>query len=295
MKRIMLMAFAVALLTLSVPALADISVDLIADGGDTRFDAGDVDVTSDGTTLTVRITVNQAVDPWELVESHVHVAETAAEVPQKNGNPKPGKFDYCELDPEATTVTPLVHEYTIPYALAEGATVVVAVHAAIEWLEVLGVPDDDPDRPELDPDDILHEETGWGDGADFPGKNWAMYIEAQLVCAWDVTGDWILAVNTGTYVHEMTIQVQQIDGTISGIGRYPAGGPYTITWTMTGNVSGSSISMLLVYDSSTYTALLTGTIAEDGSMSGGAGTGGVDNWETTSGEATRVCTLQLSP
>jgi len=61
--------------------------------------------------------------------------------------------------------------------LAAGQSVVIAVHAAIEYVEVVGVPDDSLGRPLDDPADILYEETGWGAGTDFDGKNWAMYIE----------------------------------------------------------------------------------------------------------------------
>jgi hypothetical protein len=299
MKKIIFTAFAVALLTLTVPSLADISVDLIADGGDTRFDAGDVEVTSDGTTLTIRITVNQAVDPWELVESHVHVAETAGQVPQKNGNPRPGKFDFHDDDPEATTVTATVHEYTIPYSLAESESVVVAVHAAIEWLEV--TPDPDGTGPEPDPPDILHEETGWAEGTDFPGKNWAMYIEGELACEWDLTGVWELRFVYGSnYDHDMTVTVHDVwgDGSFVGTGGYPAGGSYSITWTVDGSVSDDAVEFTITYDPpSTYEVDAVGTIAGDGTMGGtwSSNIGQSGNWMSISGAAMQTCTLQLLP
>ena len=174
MKKTVLAIAALGWLTLSAPAWADITVDLIADGGEIGFDAGDVVISSDGTNITVTIT---SAAPWLLAETHVHVAATAADVPQKNGNPTPGKFDYDEESAEAEIVSATEHVYTIPYALADGDSVVIAVHAAIEWLEVVGVPDDSIDRPLDDPADILHEETGWGNGTDFLGKNWGMFIE----------------------------------------------------------------------------------------------------------------------
>ncbi len=177
MKKSMLAVAVFGLLTLSAPAWADITVDLIADGGDVGFDAGDVVVSYDGANIVVTITADQSVDPWVLAETHVHVAATAADVPQKNGNPTPGKFAYNQDSAEAEAVSATQHVYTIPYALVAGQSVVIAVHAAIEWLEIVGVPDDSVDRPLDDPADILHEETGWGNGTDFDGKNWAMYIE----------------------------------------------------------------------------------------------------------------------
>ncbi len=172
MKKSMLAVAAFGLLILSAPAWADITVDLIADGGDVGFDAGDVVVSYDGANIVVTIT---SAAPWLLAETHVDVAATAADVPQKNGNPTPGQFAYDEED--ATSVTDTVHVYTIPYTLAAGQSVVIAVHAAIEYVEIVGVPDDSLDRPLDDPADILYEETGWGSGTDFDGKNWAMYIE----------------------------------------------------------------------------------------------------------------------
>ena len=175
MKKTLIAALAFVFMMMIGTASA-IEVDLIADGGSfaTAFDAGDVEVTSDGTNLTVTITVNQAVNPWELVESHVHVAADAADVPQKNGNPRPGKFDYADSDPEATTVTPTVHEYEIPLgAIDDEEPFVVAVHVAIEWL-------DEGESAETF-DDTLYEESGWGEGPDFDGKNWAMYILVEPV------------------------------------------------------------------------------------------------------------------
>jgi len=307
MNKTLLAALALAVLLMTGTASA-LTETLIADGGDTRFDAGDVEVTSDGTTLTVRITVNQAVDPWELVESHVHVAGTAEQVPQKNGNPRPGKFDYHDDDPEATTVTVLVHEYTIPLAdvgLVEKDPFVVAVHTAIEWLEIT------PPVGDLDPPDILHDETGWADGEDFLGSNWAMYIdikESDWVVSWDVRDNWTLAVSVtvgpspgGTYVQYENITSQDfVTGNFSGTGDdSPAPGPFT--WNIVGNVTGSNINWTrpgqLPVPSPGYISTFTGTIAGDGSMSGTW----FDNlipvsqsghWNTTSGTATPLaCTL----
>lgn len=288
MKKTLILGLALAVALMVGPASA-LTVNLIADGGDvlTAYDAGDVELSYDGTNLTVIVTVDDTIDDSVvLAETHVHVFTDDVDftdIKLKRGGPSPGKFDYSESDPEATIDSPIQHTYTIP--LTSTGEEKIAVHASIDYIEYVNGVDD----PQADPstwDDIYYDETGWAIGEDFPGSNWAMYIDLPWeVSAWDVTGDWILEVNTGTYVHEMTIEVQQEDGTISGIGRYPAGGPYAITWVMTGNVSGSIISMLLDYDGSTYTALLTGAIAADGSMSG-TGTGGVVNWETTSGEAT---------
>ncbi len=166
MNRAMLVAAALVGLTLSAPTWA---VDLVADGGDgAGFVAGAVDIAYSGADLFVTIT---SLDPWTLAETHVDVAYDAADVPQHNGNPAPGRFAYAEETPGT------MHQYTIPCPYVEGRKVIIAVHAAIEWLEVVGVADDDPLRPLDDPADILHEESAWGDGTGFGGRNWGMYIE----------------------------------------------------------------------------------------------------------------------
>lgn len=67
--------------------------DLIADGGSstTAVDAGDVLVWNDATNLYVKYV---ATPGWCITATHLHVAITVDEIPQKNGNPIPGLFDY---------------------------------------------------------------------------------------------------------------------------------------------------------------------------------------------------------
>lgn len=97
-------------------------------------------------------------DGWYLIESHVHFATSLDGIPQKNGNPIPGKFDYkMEHDPE-------VLEYTYEMDLngLEPGTIYIATHADVLLLDQQG--------------EIIQEETAWGDGEDFPGANWATYF-----------------------------------------------------------------------------------------------------------------------
>jgi hypothetical protein len=99
-----------------------------------------------------------------------------------------------------------------------------------------------------------------------------------------LTGTWLLSVNGGTYMHDMFVITQNPDGTMSGHGRYPAGGPtysYPYNWNMIGQLTGNAISMTITYQDG-YTAAISGTIASDwNSMSGSAGTGGVTDWSAT--------------
>ena len=56
------------------------------------IDAGTVTVSNDDTSLYVTYS---AVDPWWLSETHLHVADSEAGIPQnRKGNPVPGNFQY---------------------------------------------------------------------------------------------------------------------------------------------------------------------------------------------------------
>lgn len=110
---------------------------------------------------------------------------------------------------------------------------------------------------------------------------------------WEINGNYVLSFNyLGTpYVHDMTVTTTS--GTFSGTGAYPSGGPYVITWTITGTISGSSISFHIAYDGSSYYVDAVGTIAGDGTMSGtwnNASQSGT--WTATSGVAVHpTCTV----
>lgn len=123
------------------------TVDLIA--GKT-YDAGDVNVSRVGNYLFV--TYN-AAEGCLLSETHLAVGDDLADIPQANGNPIPGQF-------ENTTVhMPPVPSF--PYVIDASqwgtpTTLYIAAHAKV----VCGD----------------YQETAWGEGLDFPGKNWATYF-----------------------------------------------------------------------------------------------------------------------
>lgn len=134
-------------------------------------------------------------------------------------------------------------------------------------------------------------DVGWGSHPNEVPK----YVAFQDVISvyqrsWNVTGVWVLQFDhLGTkYNHDMSIATQT-DGSFTGTGAYPAGGPHTITWTVTGTVSNDAVSMTISYDSpSTYVVTASGTLAGDGTMSGtwssNIGQSGI--WMSTSGQAT---------
>ncbi|MFC1866088.1 rhodanese-like domain-containing protein [Chloroflexota bacterium] len=110
----------------------------------------------------------------------------------------------------------------------------------------------------------------------------------------EFAGTWLLSVNDGTYMHDMFVLdltttgspvSSSYTGHITGIGGYPAGSgptyPYPYNWALEGTIIASDISMTIYYENS-YVATFTGAIDPDlNFMSGGAGTGGVINWEAT--------------
>ena len=142
---------------------------------------------------------------WVLTETHLAVATALEDIPQKNGNPIPGKFPYqccynedevkwifqiknggapgatCDADGN-TNATLTEVEYIIPLSeIGDGVDceelLYIAAHASLLNLDnVVGfVPDTG--------DPIYQEETGWGDnGLGFPGKNWATYFEYSVQC-----------------------------------------------------------------------------------------------------------------
>jgi hypothetical protein len=171
----------IVVVSLMLTAQASHAADLISDGGGgAGDDIGDVTITNNGN-LEIKVTLasdavveyhNEAgdliakLDSLGIVEAHIHVADSADEIPQTgSGNPRPGKFDH-----KAEYASPGVQEHVLSLdALTPGDTVYIAVHVAVEgtYTQLIG-------EAPLDPPD---EESAWGDGEDFSGKNWAMYIE----------------------------------------------------------------------------------------------------------------------
>jgi hypothetical protein len=108
---------------------------------------------------------------------------------------------------------------------------------------------------------------------------------------WDISGEWIIAVNSGTYLHDYTFSMTSLeDGTFTGFGGYPSGAsPYIYDEiVIDGMINGNSISFKAIYyqggNPTGYSWTTTGTIDSSGEMSG-TGTSGVNEWHSTSGSA----------
>lgn len=148
-KKLITPAFCVLFVVAYAPpavAQCPFQTDLIAGQ---HTDAGDVLVWIEDCTLVVKYVASGC---WRITETHLHVAADLAGIPQtKKGNPIPGQFDYQGSHPSVTEVT-----YQIPLGSLCGGSVCIAAHAVVMCGD--------------------QEETAWGDGIDFPGRNWAMYF-----------------------------------------------------------------------------------------------------------------------
>lgn len=105
------------------------------------------------------------------------------------------------------------------------------------------------------------------------------FISQQATAAdptFNATGAYVLQFeySGSNYSHDLTL-VQDYDGSLTGNGGYPVGGPYSYEWELTsGSVSGNAIEFTADYtvgaDALTplTTLNVTGTIAMDGSIAG---------------------------
>jgi len=126
------------------------------------IDVGTVTVENDGVELCVRY---ETSGDWTLVESHLDIRLTPGDIPQnKAGNPKVGNFAYKHSNLGGVTVD----EYCFlldELGYTTGTELFVAAHAVVKRV-VDGRP--------------VQEETAWGEGPQFPGNNWAMYLGHHL-------------------------------------------------------------------------------------------------------------------
>lgn len=120
-------------------------------------------------------------------------------------------------------------------------------------------------------------------GDQLPGVNFKEDCSGNLL-----TGPWRLGVNNDAYVHDMFIDTLSTSGAITGHGGYPANSgwiypnyPYPYNWTMTGTLSGNTITMIITYQDNVYTSTITGTINSSWNSMSGTGTSGVISWTAT--------------
>lgn len=120
-----------------------------------HIETGAVEVSNDEDNLYVTF---HTFDGWILGETHVAMGATSEELPQTpSGNPIPGQFAFSSTHEDAVT-------YTYVISLGEAAAgddLYVAAHAVMRLRSG---------------DNLVQEESAWGQGPGFPGANWAMYF-----------------------------------------------------------------------------------------------------------------------
>jgi hypothetical protein len=123
------------------------------------IDVGTVTVYNDQDMLYMEI---QTTGRWVLTETHVAVAPTLDGIPQTgSGNPKVGQFLLSAI--HNPPITNFVHRISLTeYGYVPGQTLFIAVHAKVSRLDAGG--------------HVVQRETAWADGLDFPGANWATYL-----------------------------------------------------------------------------------------------------------------------
>ena len=138
--------------------------DLIIGGGAkaSAKDIGDVEIWNDRDFLYVKYVISYP--DWCIMQTHLEVATSLSAIPQKKGNPIPGKFEYID---KHDCVSEFV--ITIPLTWAPGTELFIASHAVVRTAVPIG---------NLIP--IYLYETVWGFGSRFPGKNWATYIKYRI-------------------------------------------------------------------------------------------------------------------
>lgn len=128
-----------------------------------HIDVGTVTVWNDTDNVYIKY---ETKDNWVITETHMATALSLAGIPQtKTGNPKVGNFPYNDQhSPPVTEYTYVVNYKDAGYA--PGNILYIATHAVVKLLNENG--------------EIIQEETAWGNGEGFPGKNWAMYFTYEI-------------------------------------------------------------------------------------------------------------------
>lgn len=138
--------------TASATEMNCLTVNLIAGQ---YYNAGSVNIEMIGDNIVITYSADEG---WTIKATHLSIGNCEeGSIPTTNsGNPQIGRFEYQTSHPDGTNE--VIH--TISKDRIEQDMYCVAAHA-----EVIG-----PNG----------EETAWGEGLDFGGSSWAMYIKGNL-------------------------------------------------------------------------------------------------------------------
>jgi len=159
------------------------------------IDSGTVTVANDSERICVKF---ESQNGWYLTETHLAIAKNLADIPQnKKGNPIPGQFPYAR-----SYQAPLLNDAycfkMVDLDIAPGDVLYIAAHAVVE--------------KQL-PDGTIQNETGWGEGDGFTGRNWSMYFTYTVqICDNGGGGDECSEKETAFAVGDKTfIQIAEAD------------------------------------------------------------------------------------
>jgi uncharacterized repeat protein (TIGR01451 family) len=217
MKRIISLLAVFVLLTAFVPTVAfahtaggEKVVDLIAGR---HIDVGSVKVWNDKDNLYVKYMTNSY---WCLDETHLQVASSLDDIPQANGNPIPGQFEYQNTKNCAPKFI-----YTIPLT-GESCDFYIAAHAVVKKVKS-GYYNDYKGRHSSS------TETAWGDGFDFPGKNWATYFKYSVEGCVVPSPSLSLTKAADPSTYSMVDQLITYSYVIENTGNVDLAGPFSVT------------------------------------------------------------------
>jgi len=134
MKKILRLSLIASLLFALLPTTAfahteaePFVTDLTAGGGNIKSakDVGDILVWNDGDNLYVKYVITDS--EWCIVETHLEVKTALEDIPQKKGNPIPGKFTYKGEHDCVAGVT-----YTIPLNWDPETELLIAAHGVVQ-------------------------------------------------------------------------------------------------------------------------------------------------------------------
>ncbi|NND52509.1 MAG: hypothetical protein HKN54_08880 [Flavobacteriaceae bacterium] len=124
-----------------------------------NYTAGTISVTTDGVDLI--ITYCTANNGWTLDATHLSIGDCGEqEIPTTgSGNPKVGHFEHSDEHDAGTTT--VVYKISLDAVELSGEIYCFAAHAEVTGPNGQG-------------------ETAWGEGLDFDGNSWAMYVQSSL-------------------------------------------------------------------------------------------------------------------
>jgi hypothetical protein len=161
MKNIMTFLIVLFIFSLCNIIQAQVCRDIIAGQNEV---AGEVcvDIVGDQVVITY-----QTTEDWVLDEFHLFVGSDIADMPAtKKGSPKNGQFPYKGFGDDDTAIVLISPEELGVDNLSELECLAVAAHSVVSKID--------------DDGNVIQSETGWAQGKELPGKNWAMFFEVEI-------------------------------------------------------------------------------------------------------------------